>query len=89
MKKLKRIGRPSKLSTMSRKRFRQIRDQLELSQSQLARVLGYAHPIRISEMERETNPAPVPWLVAQLMEAMADGFRVRSFTSEKENNPFV
>lgn len=45
-----------------------------MSQSQLAKVLGYQSLMRISEMERETNPLPVPWVVGELMRAIEGGY---------------
>ena len=54
--------------------FKLIRLKLGMSQSKLAAVLGYRSPMRVSELERATNPLPVPWMVGQLMRAMAEGF---------------
>jgi transcriptional regulator with XRE-family HTH domain len=47
--------------------FRRIRHGLLLTQKELAEVLGYAHKIRISEYERETNPVPIPDHIADAM----------------------
>jgi DNA-binding XRE family transcriptional regulator len=40
--------------------FRHIRHGLLMTQREMARALGYAQTIRISEYERETNPVPIP-----------------------------
>jgi transcriptional regulator with XRE-family HTH domain len=40
--------------------LRHIRQGLLMTQKELARTLGYAHKIRISEFERATNPLPIP-----------------------------
>jgi len=66
--------RTHELRAMPREEFRSIRRKLGLSQSQLAAVLGYRSAMRVSELERDTNPHPVPWLVGQLMRAMAEGY---------------
>lgn len=60
---------------MTNQEFRKIRLRLGLTQAELARVLGYPHPMQVSELERETNPKPVPRHVAMLMEAYAAGYR--------------
>jgi transcriptional regulator with XRE-family HTH domain len=40
--------------------LRAIRSELGLTQKDMAKVLGYAQKIRISEYERTTNPRPIP-----------------------------
>lgn len=55
--------------------FRDIRLRLGLTQAQLASFLGYGSPVRISEFERDTNPRPVPRLLAMVMEALDSGWR--------------
>lgn len=50
--------------------FKAIRKKLDLTQAELANMLGYSTAVRISEFERATNPVPVPRLVALLMMAM-------------------
>ncbi len=55
--------------------FRAIRQRLGLTQAQLAVYLGYGSPMRISEFERETNPRPVPRMLAMVMEALDSGWR--------------
>lgn len=40
--------------------FRHIRHCLIMTQREMAKALGYAQTIRISEYERETNPVPIP-----------------------------
>lgn len=55
--------------------FRAIRQKLGLTQAELAALLGYGTPLRISEFERATNPRPVPRLLALVMLAMDSGWR--------------
>ena len=55
--------------------FRQIRQRLGMTQAQLASFLDYGSPMRISEFERETNPRPVPRLLALVMQALDSGWR--------------
>lgn len=55
--------------------FRDIRIRLGFTQAQLAVFLGYSSPVRISEFERETNPRPVPRLLALVMQALDSGWR--------------
>lgn len=62
-------------SNMTGDEFRQIRVGLGLSQAALAKVLGYAHPIRVSEFERNINPREIPLHVAMLMKAFESGYR--------------
>jgi len=52
---------------MTPREFRNIRHGLLLTQKELAELLGYAHKIRISEYERETNPVPIPDHIASAM----------------------
>jgi transcriptional regulator with XRE-family HTH domain len=78
--------RKDELRTISSEEFKRIRKGLGLSQAELAGVLGYGHVMRISELERETNPIPVPWMVAQLMLAMNEGYRPETFVV---NDPFA
>jgi transcriptional regulator with XRE-family HTH domain len=59
--------------------FKAIRQALGLTQRQLANVLGYAHPVRVSEFERTAWPQPVPKRVAALMTAFASGYRPRDW----------
>lgn len=66
--------------------FKRIRETLGLTQRELAEVLGYGHVMRVSELERDTNPMPVPWAVGQLMRAMLAGFRPDTWV---ENDPFA
>jgi len=51
--------------------FKRIRHGLLLTQKELAEVLGYAHKIRISEYERETNPVPIPRHIEEVMWKMS------------------
>lgn len=60
---------------MTNQEFRDIRVRLGFTQAQLAAYLGYGSPMRISEFERETNPRPVPRLLALVMLAMESGWR--------------
>jgi hypothetical protein len=72
--------------------FRTIRHGLMLSQRELARVLGYAHKIRISEFERSSNPVPIPLHIQEaLLELRARGgvstpgrFSVREWVRRSE-----
>lgn len=68
------VAAPS--NNMTAREFRGIRENvLRLTQAQLAPLLDYADPIRISEFERTTNPRPVPTHIARLMTAMCAGWR--------------
>ncbi|OKP79785.1 hypothetical protein BTE77_06755 [Ensifer adhaerens] len=60
---------------MTREQFKEIRNRLGLTQSQLALVLGYSSALQISSYERATNPRPVPQLLALLMRAYDEGYR--------------
>jgi transcriptional regulator with XRE-family HTH domain len=55
--------------------FRAIRLRLGFTQAELAAFLDYGSPMRISEFERDTNPRPVPPLLARLMLAYDAGYR--------------
>ena len=46
--------------TLTGSDFRHIRHCLIMTQREMAKALGYAQTIRISEYERETNPVPIP-----------------------------
>jgi transcriptional regulator with XRE-family HTH domain len=78
--------RAEELETLPATEFKRIRQGLGFSQAELQRVLGYGHVMRVSELEREKNPVPVPWLVGQLMKAMAEGYRPETWI---ENDPFA
>lgn len=60
---------------MTNHEFRDIRLRLGFTQAELAAFLGYGAPVRISEFERETNPRPVPRLLALVMQALDSGWR--------------
>lgn len=60
---------------MTNHEFRAIRQRLGLTQAELAAVLGYAHVMTVSVYERETNPRPIPHLLAMAMAAMDSGWR--------------
>lgn len=60
---------------MTNHEFRTIRQRLGFTQAELASFLGYGSPMRISEFERETNPRPVPRLLALVMQALDSGWR--------------
>jgi transcriptional regulator with XRE-family HTH domain len=64
------------------RQFRKIRTRLGLTQAQLAEVLEYQHPMQVSELERETNPKPVPRHVALLMKAYDEGYRPKRWPGE-------
>lgn len=64
--------------------FHLIRLCLGLTQRQLALVLGYRHPIRISEFERATRPLPVPVRVAAQMRAFAAGYRPADWPERRQ-----
>lgn len=66
---------------MTNTQFRTIRLKLDLTQAQLAAVLGYEHPLTISTYERETNPRDIPRHVAMLMIAFRDGYRPKGWPS--------
>lgn len=53
--------------------FKAIRRELQLEQTQLANVLGYAAQSRISELE--TGRAHIPGRVKLIMLALASGWR--------------
>ena len=60
---------------MTNHEFRAIHQHLGLTQAELAAVLGYAHVMTVSAYERETNPRPIPQLLAMVMQAMGSGWR--------------
>ena len=60
---------------MDNNEVRAIRGRLGLTQVQLAKVLGYPRATQVSEIERPTNPKPVPRHVALLMRAYDSGYR--------------
>lgn len=66
-------------SAMTPAQFRRIRENLGFTQQELADFLGYGRALRISEMERETNPRPVPEFLARLMVAYRDGYRPKNW----------
>jgi len=66
-------------SSMTPAQFRRIRENLGFTQQELADFLGYGRALRISEMERETNPRPVPEFLARLMVAYRDGYRPKDW----------
>ena len=64
---------------MDNDEFRAIRKRLGLTQAQLAAVLLYPRAMQVSEIERPTNPRPVPRHVALLMKAYDDGYRPKGW----------
>ncbi len=68
---------------MTASEFRTIRLRLGLTQAELAAVLGYPIAMQISELERITNPKPVPRHVAMLMKAYDDGYRPEGWPKGK------
>ena len=68
---------------MTPAQFRRIRESLGFTQQELADFLGYGRALRISEFERDTNPRPVPELLARLMIAYRDGYRPKDWPREK------
>lgn len=64
---------------MTNDEFKSIRETLQLTQAQLARVLGYHGAMAISVYERPTNPRSVPPLLARLMVAYRDGYRPKNW----------
>lgn len=64
---------------MENDEFRTIRKRLGLTQAQLAKILEYPLALQVSEIERETNPKPVPRHVALLMRAYDDGYRPKGW----------
>lgn len=69
-------------SAMTPAQFRRIRENLGFTQQELAEFLGYGRALRISEFERETNPRPVPELLARLMVAYRDGYRPKDWPKD-------
>lgn len=63
------------MNTMTREEFRAIRKQLGLTQAELAQALGYAHVVRVGEVESARSNKAVQPLVARLMRAYAKGYR--------------
>lgn len=58
---------------MDGKTLKDIRvNRLFMTQRELARALGYAHKIRISEFERVTNPVPIPRPIANAVLLMGE-----------------
>lgn len=66
---------------MENDEFRAIRKRLGLTQAQLASVLGYVHLMQVSEIERSSNPKPVPRAIALLMMAYDEGYRPKDWPS--------
>lgn len=74
---------------MNNREFKHIRQGCLLTQKQLAEQLGYAHKIRVSEYERETNPVPIPAHIEQAMWKLyttdyAPQFVVREWTRKEQ-----
>lgn len=55
--------------------FAEIRKRLGLTQVQLAPLLDLGSLMRVSELERATNPRPIPKYIARIMNAMDAGWR--------------
>jgi transcriptional regulator with XRE-family HTH domain len=68
---------------MTPQEFRTIRHRLGLTQAELAGLLGYALPLQVSELERKTNPKPVPRYLDLVMEALDVGFWPRAWPPRK------
>jgi transcriptional regulator with XRE-family HTH domain len=68
---------------MTNDEFKSIREQLGLTQVELAGVLGYAKALQISSYERHTNPRAVPSLLALLLTAYAEGYRPANWPKGK------
>lgn len=64
---------------MNNHEFFEIRKRLNLTQAQLAALLGYSVAMQVSELERATNPKPVPKHVAMLMRAYDEGYRPKDW----------
>ena len=71
---------------MTPQEFRAIRTRLGLTQVQLARLLGYNRSDRISELERKTNPKPVPGFLDLVMEALDNGFWPKAWPRKETGN---
>ncbi|MEY9198705.1 transcriptional regulator with XRE-family HTH domain [Sinorhizobium fredii] len=69
---------------MDNNEFRAIRQRLGLTQAQLATVLLYPRATQVSEIERPTNPKPVPRHVALLMRAYDEGYRPKDWPCENK-----
>ena len=75
---------------MDSKTFRDIRRFMGLTQSQLAKVLGYRHKIRISEYERKTNPVTIPCLIGHAVLLMGEEwYHDRQITADKAVRKWV
>lgn len=68
---------------MTNAEFRQIRASLNLTQVQLAHVLGYQHSQNVANFEQVAHPRDIPRRVALLMNAYADGYRPDNWPSVK------
>lgn len=68
---------------MENDEFRAIRKRLGLTQAQLAAVLLYPRAMQVSEIERQSNPRPVPRHVALLMRAYDDGYRPDNWPNQE------
>lgn len=68
---------------MDNDEFRAIRKRLGLTQAQLAAVLLYPRAMQVSEIERPTNPRPVPRHVALLMKAYDEGYRPEGWPGDR------
>lgn len=68
---------------MNATEFKEIRLRLGLTQAELAAVLGYPIAMQVSELERATNPKPIPRHVAMLMKAFDAGYRTDEWPNQK------
>jgi transcriptional regulator with XRE-family HTH domain len=72
--------------SMTAEQFRAIRHRLGLTQEELATVLGYSLAMQVSEIERATNPKPVPRHVAMLMTAFDKGYRTDDWPTRQADH---
>lgn len=72
---------------MTAAEFKTIRRHLGFSQAGLAEYLDYGSSTRISEFERKKAPRPVPYLLALLMTAYADGYRPSDWPLPTNSSP--
>ena len=60
---------------MTPSEFKAIRVSMNLSQAELATLLGYAHASRVGALESAASGKPVPPLLERLMRAYEAGYR--------------
>ena len=81
------VGRLSISACMTGEEFHEIRMKLGLSQSAIAKVLGYSTAMTISSYERHAARHEVPHQVALLMKAFDAGYRPDNWPVPKRRLP--